>query len=334
MKKLFVIINFGTTELYADSCSDVYNLILEKNEEIEKYRINLFCNNIQINENNFEELEDESTIVILIIESCYCWLCKKNFKVKFFNLDNNFTCLFCIKQNKSKYINDYREITKKDIEKLCVYHSYEKDLICFDCGCFYCVKCSKNHENHKGKSISCINTELNEKKEYLRIIKRNFSSFALKNDIDKIIDNKFNAVLPKEYEIILNKVEFILNDPPKMNFDKQVELKKINENLINKNGYNLKKIFGNIYYLDKLNKQYLNEYYISNSILITLIICRLIDNNYEYKNLLKKIKNEQDKLKNYYIKQELLYIYQIELSREVSEMTRILEEYHNKGYFY
>ena len=332
MKKLFIIIDYGTIEVNANSFSDVYNLVLDKNEEIEKYRINLICNNNEINENNFGELDDESTIIIQILGSCCCWFCDKNIQVKFFNLNNKFVCLFCIKKNKSKHINNYREIIKKDIEKLCLFHNYEKDLICFDCVCFYCFRC-KNHENHKRKSINDIKIDVNEKKVYLNIIKRNFNSFAQKNDIDKIINNKFDGTA-NECIIILKQMEFILNDPPKMHFDKRSELKKIERNLRYNNGHNLKQILSCIYDIDKLKDKYFSKNWLFNSFLITLVMCDLIDNNYEYKNLLKKIENEQDKLKNYYTESKHLNIYHIELSREVDEMKKTLEEYHNKGYFY
>ena len=176
-KRMNIIVNDEMETIINDNIKESKEVICPECKEnilikINEYKISLYnCKNNHKIENKsikeFVELQkiDESKII--------CEICRRNNKSKTYKNKMNY-CLTCKKiicpLCKSKDNNEHIIINYEDRNILCNKHNEIYTKYCDECKINICMKCIKDHKNHKGTNYGDIiaNIEVNnEYKEYI-----------------------------------------------------------------------------------------------------------------------------------------------------------------------
>ena len=230
-------------------CQECQENILIK---IEDYKINEYnckngheINNILIKEFYNNQMIDISKII--------CGNCKEKNKANTFQ-NVFYRCLTCniniCPLCKSIHDEEHVIINYENINYICIKHNEAYAKYCNDCEKDICMKCEKNHKNHKAVYYGDI---LPNEDNYLKELREYLNKFN--NDIKEII-KKFEDVMEnmefyydlsyriinnnknRNYKLLKNINEFINNNQKILN-----EIKEINdENIINKKIMNIMNI--------------------------------------------------------------------------------------------
>jgi len=286
------IINNNIKEAKEVICPECKENILIK---IEEYRINMYnCKNNHKIENKsikeFDKLQkiDESKII--------CEICKINNKNETYNNKMNF-CLGCKKiicpLCKSKHDKNHIIIEYEDRNILCHKHNEIYTKYCNECNENICMKCAKEHKNHKGTYYGDIIANIDNNNEYKKYIDK------LINNIDEII--KQLEEVKENMNIYYNKSNKIINNNKNnINYEILQNIKEFN-NYNNKIMKDIKEIINEKNINNKFNKiikiyEKINNQINNNNIIIAEIDIKEDDINKDIRiiNSFEQSKREND----------------------------------------